>query len=65
MPNSALVDQLILQFPVVAILLWLLFRLDRRMADLIEVICELALQQEDKAIKERVSRYLDNSQTKF
>lgn len=65
MPNSALVDQLILQFPVVAILIWLLFRLDRRMADLIQVICEMATDSMDRQFSERIDRYLDNSQTKF
>lgn len=64
LPNT-LIEQMVLQFPVVAILVWLLFRLDRRMSDLIAVICELATERLDQQFTERIDRYLNNSQTKF
>jgi hypothetical protein len=53
-----LLEQMILQFPIVAILVWLLFRLDRRMADLILVICEMATDRMDQQFSERIDRYL-------
>lgn len=55
---QTLVETVILQFPVVAILVWLLFRLDRRMADLIQVICEMATDRMDAQFSERIDRYL-------
>lgn len=57
LPSEILV-QLVVQFPVVAILMYLLFRLDRRMADLIGVICQLAGASLDQVTLERIDRYL-------
>jgi hypothetical protein len=53
-----LITQIVIQFPTVAILMYLLFRLDRRIADLIQVICEMATERMDEQFSERIDRYL-------
>lgn len=61
-----LVTQIVLQFPTVAILVWLLVRLDQRLNTLIRVICDLAQDSVNTQIADRVAQYLDDDiQGKF
>lgn len=45
--SDELVSQIVLQAPTVAALLYLLFRLDNRLDELIKTICELATDRDD------------------
>lgn len=54
MPSEKLIEQIILQAPTVAVLLYLLFRLDQRIAELIKVICELADRDQDEKATARL-----------
>lgn len=58
MPSEKLIEQIILQAPTVAVLLYLLFRLDQRIAELIKVICELADRDQDEKAKRRLEDLL-------
>lgn len=58
MPSEKLIEQIILQAPTVAVLLYLLFRLDQRIAELIKVICELADRDQDEKSKRRLEDLL-------
>lgn len=46
MPDE-LMSQVLLQAPTIAALLYLLFRLDARLDELIKTICELATDRDD------------------
>ena len=59
MPDDV-ISQVILQAPTIAALLYLLFRLDARLDELIKTICELATDdRNDRAAAYR--RTLDNT----
>jgi len=56
--TDKLIEQVILQAPTVAALLYLLFRLDARMALLIQTICELADADREEKAKRRLEDLL-------
>jgi hypothetical protein len=56
--TEKLLEQLILQAPAVGVLLYLLFRLDQRIGELIRVICELADRDQDEKAKRRLEDLL-------
>jgi hypothetical protein len=54
--TDQLISQIVIQMPTVGILLYLLFRLDQRIAELIKVICELADRNDDQLARERLAQ---------
>lgn len=56
--TDKLIEQLILQAPTVAALLYLLFRLDQRISALIDTIIRLADQDQEEKAKRRLEDLL-------
>jgi hypothetical protein len=56
--TDELISQIVIQMPTVGILLYLLFRLDQRIAELIKVICDLADDDRQLKVKRRLEDLL-------
>jgi len=59
--TDELLAQIVTQAPTVAILVYLLIRLDQRMSTLIDVICEMAQYEQDDALQRRLQQLASGS----